>query len=617
MNAFFDLFRKIEERLFGLTAKIEYYHKPVYNRLFLTALLFNIAMLAFTAVFGYIRYETTDDYLPAFYVSGVFGEYTHQLIYMNTLYTRFLTFLSSTFKELPWYAMVLFGLTFVGMTHFTWLLLSFNPKRKLIFSYLIAVVILWFGLDIYTAMQYTKVAMILSGPALWGAFTLFLSGKSLRNHKGYFILCLILFQLGGLIRFQSLFFLIIMAPVICAVMFLFELWKTGNWKTSICPYVRCAVCFIVFFMIAGSLFGYHKYVYNSTSLGRFIMERDHHSHMLMNYGSISYDRYEDVYKEIGFSRADAALLEHWYFGSPEYYTGEKLDRIVDAASASTQLKTNPKRFFINRLYFLKSTFEHVRMNAVLILLLFGAVFLKNKNAAFWGGALSYYAAVVVLAYRGRIVDRIAYCMLMFALTGMIYGLQRASVYPCWNLHSKSKMCFAKLLAFAAGLVIFAGPTLSCLKYFYINGEQYYLRKTQDGAKDVLEYISSHKDQVFASSAAFTSKFRGVLPFRRFVFGDYSNMVPAHGCLMYCDPEQFTRNNVSPVEFPKQLVDNDNLYLISSEDKSTLLYQVDVFLDYIKEHYYPDVKVKKLKEFDSGFGLYKFYVEQPGVKSESD
>ena len=95
------------------------------------------------------------------------------------------------------------------------------------------------------------------------------------------------------------------------------------------------------------------------------------------------------------------------------------------------------------------------------------------------------------------------------------------------------------------------------------------------------------------------------------------MVPVHSWLMFCSPEQFTRNHLSLTGFPKQFVDNDNLYLISSEDKSTLLYQVDVFLDFIREHYYPDVKVKKLKHFDSGFGLYKFYVEQPGVKSESD
>ena len=615
MNALSDLSKKIGKCLFILTATIEYWHKIFYKNLFLTALLFNIAMLAFTAIFGYIRYETCDDYLPAFFVSGAFGEYTHQLIYMNTLYTRFLTFLSSTFKEFPWYATVLYSLTFVGMTHFTWLLLSFNPKRKLLLSYIIAVVVLWFGLDIYTAMQYTKVAMILSGPALWGVFTLFFSGESLRKHKCYFMFCAILFQLGGLIRFQSLLFLIIMAPVICAVMFLAEIWKTGSWKTGswktiIRPYIQSGVCFICFFFVAGSLFGYHKHVYNSTELGRFILERDHHSHLLMNYGSIAYNKYEKVYKEIGFSKADVALLEHWYFGSPEYYTGEKLDHIVAASSSMTLLKTNPKKFFLNRLDFFKCCFEHVRRAAVLLLLLFGAIFLKNKKAAFWGGAFAYFAALLVLAYRGRIVDRIACCMLLFALTGMIYGLQRASVYPWWNFHSAGKLCYARLMAFAAGLVIFAGPTLSCLKYFYINGEQYYLRKTQNGAQEAMEYIRTHKDDIFAATTVFTSEFRGAQPFRKFVFGEYSNVVPAQGCLMFCSMAQFTRNHVSPADFPKQLVDKDNFYLISSEDKSTLLYQADVFLDFIREHYYPDVKVKKIREFDSGkFGLYKYYIER--------
>ena len=616
MNNLSDLFREIGNRLFRWTAKIEYYHKSFYKRKLLTALLFNLGILAFTAVFGYIRYETCDDYLPAFFVSGVFGEYTHQLIYMNTLYTRFLTFLSSTIKEVPWYAIILFGLSFVGMTHFTWLLLSFNPKRKLMLSYVIAMVVLWFGLDIYTAMQFTKVAMLLSGPALWGVLVLCFSGESPRNHKIYSVFCLILFQIGGLIRFQSLLFLIVMTPVICTVMFLSDLWKNHDWKKSIRPYMQCAIWFVCLFAIAGLFFGYHKYVYNSTSYGRFMMKRDHHSHMLMNYGDIGYERYEDAYKKIGFSKADADLLQHWYFGSPEYYTSEKLDYLVSETSALTQLKTNPKQFLLSRCLFLKGQFEHVRMNAVLILLLFGAIFLRNKNAAFWGGALAYYAAVAVLAYRGRIVDRIAYCMLLFALISMIYGLQRAFLYQRWNPFSASRLCYAKLLAYTMGLVLLAGPTLSCLKYFYINGEQYYLRKNQNGAKDVLEYISSHKDMVFASSAVFTSKFRGAQPFRRFVFGEYSNAVPAHGCLMYCSPQQFTRNHVTPTDFPKQLVDNDNLYLISSNDKTTLLYQVEVFLNYIKEHYYPDVKVKKIKEFDSGFTVYKFYNELPEENNQN-
>lgn len=610
MNNQLDLYRKIGNSLFRWTARIEYCHRFLYERKLLTALLFNLGMLTFAAVFGFIRYETSDDYISALFVSGVFGEYTHQLIYMNTLYTRFLAFLSSTFKEFPWYATVLFGLAFVGLTHFIWLILSFNPKRKLLLSYIIAVIVLWFGLDIYTAIQYTKVAMLLSGPALWGLFFLLFSGESLRDHKGYFVFCLILFQIGGLIRFQSLLFLIVMIPVVCAVMFLSDLRKTGDWKKSIRPYMQCAILFVCFFMIAGLFFGYHKYVYNSTPYGRFIMERDHHSHMLMNYGDISYEKYEDAYKKIGFSKADVDLLEHWYFGSPEYYTSEKLDFLVEETSALTLLKRNPKAFFSSRMLFLKNRFKHVRLAAVWILLLFGIIFLKNKDAAFWGGALSYYAAVFVLAYRGRVVDRIAYCMLLLALMIMICGLRRASLYQRWNLHSAGSLCYAKLLTFAIGLVLFAGPTLSCLKYYYINGEQYYLRKTQDGAKDVLEYIGSHKDMVFASSVVFTAKFRGAQPFRRFVFGQYSNTVPAHGCLMYCSAQQFTQNHVSPVDFPKQLVDNDNLYLISLNDQTTLLYQVEVFLNFIKEHYYPNVKVKKIKEFDSGFTVYKYYNDPP-------
>ena len=85
MISLFELYRKIGNSLFRWTARIEYYHRFLYTRKLLTALLFNLGIFAFTAVFGYIRYDTCDDYLPAFFVSGVFGEYTHQLIYMNTL----------------------------------------------------------------------------------------------------------------------------------------------------------------------------------------------------------------------------------------------------------------------------------------------------------------------------------------------------------------------------------------------------------------------------------------------------------------------------------------------------------------------------------------------------
>lgn len=597
------------------------YVKLLYKSDIWFALVINIFFLGLVLICCDLKYEVSDDFVMASILSGAYGDSQNpQMIFVNVIIGYLLLPFYRIFPRVSWYFIAQLLLVFISSTSITWLLLKKVERIKAVM--LSVLLILFFTNDAYILMQFTKTAMyaIMAGSMIfiWGIF---------REKKRIPVIyggCLCL--LGTMVRFSTIY---IVGPYLI-FMIGYEVFlmmkKQGLQKNELKALFRW---FVIIAISGGGLigiaFGLNKldsYTYHNDEEYGFFSEYNGARAGIVDIADYGYQVYADELQKIGISENDYAMLKKWGFADNEYFS---LDKLQEISKIIKKYYKGREVTFENLLDSIQSReVQKYPIYLVCILILFIGAFFDYKK--WWMSLTSIVAGMGLLmyfAYRERSIYRIEYCVFLGMFLSMIYFWEKKDSFvkeECGlqNQLIVNRMCVITITLCVLGNILVYIPDTSYqsitsdTRKEYIDNKFYHSWNYNAGKyrrvvnkykpeNELLKEFEQNPDNYYFMD--FTTTIQTLYfeysPWKALPVGYYSNFSYLSGVtsnfpdvVKHLEEKEITNPLKSLVEENVYLVDNQNLGLK---------------LDYLKEHYYPNVRAELYKTL-SGYHIWKLYKE---------
>lgn len=566
----------------------------------------NTLFLALALLFCDIKYEVSDDFVMATILSGAYGESPDpQMIFVNTLLGYFLLPFYYIFPSISWYLVFQLVLCLVSFILVTYMLLE--RLNRYIAVLIILLLLTMFSDDVYILPQFTKTAML----AVMAGGLVFLWTILYKKSKLLLILSSLVCVAGTLIRFSTIY---IAGGFIIFILLLeyYALIKKKKYKSLILTTILGGV-------LIGSVVAFHLvniYTYQNDSASDYFRRYNTARGKIVDQIDYGYEAYESELKKIGISETDYYILKGWSFGDDEYFDLEKMEKI---AAIITEYNSSQKIDW-------GDLYEQIQERKILnypvfwacAIILAMSIICQKKSYRYilvFGIGLLFEVYFFVA---GRVVYRVEYGIFLSVFLASVFLWKNENSRLDFNNYDTQKVIsILSVIIFLVQIPIYI-PDNSYKSIDKENRKEYIdsifgnswdynalkYRKVVNYEKQLnglIEEIEEHPENFYFLDFGTTiqSLYFEWSPFQNLPIGYYNNNLYLAGITSNLPSVNYILENRGIKSPLKDLV-KDNIYLVDN-------YNLQLKLDYIREHYYPNVKADLYKEV-GGYQIWKFYLE---------
>lgn len=539
------------------------------------ALFLNAVFLILTVLIVRVGFESNDDPTLAAFVDGQMAQSTSYVPYINIVLGWLHRHIYDALgRDIAWHTFCQYALLYAGFTA-----LSFTICERvgaLRGAVVTTVLLLFFGVDVYCIISYTKTAAVCT---VGGMALLLHAYEREGRHPAALVFGVLLCVMGFMLRQMEFLPCFALMAVLC----LRPLWDILAARESAGEKLRrfgkLARPFALVLAISAALYAVNEYAWSREPWSVY-HEFDKVRVAYSDYGRPAYESMPEAYDALGLSRADVQLLYDSDYFDPDVFSAETMQAIADARDA---LFPRPSIGECVGLFLDKAIpgfFVNLHVYGFLLILALwlaaGEHKLRDWLVAACEGAL-FAAAYLYLIWRGRyLVDRVDLGLLLCA----------ASV-PALMLDGE-KLRREKMLTVLV-LLLAVGTSHYLMRDWYRSAPA----EDRSETRAAYERILQDKDHVYlAKLDAVTDGLWS--PFEPYPQGYWDRIVLLGGfdCL---HPTIMNNLALYGVENPyRDCVGNGKVYLI--EDN------IDLTLQYIHEHYDPNARAGLVEPLSSETGM---------------
>jgi hypothetical protein len=577
------------------------------------ALFINLCFIVLIFVFCDSKYEVSDDFVMASILSGAYGDGTNpHMIFVNVILGYILMPLYYLFPQVSWYYVFQIAVIFLSSVTITYLLFEWTERTSAkVLSILFIVV---FTGEAYILVQFTKTAIfaIMAGALMfiWALFHKKGIGKTVWGAA----LCIV----GVWIRFKTIYVAGMFILLMLAYEVVRQLMRQKATKAFAVWLSKILVCGGILILLAYAGRWLNAYSYSNEEAYSYFRKYNSARSQIVDYAVEDYNIYEEELRAIGISENDFYMITTWSFADNEVFsleTMEQIARIVRDKAAELRGGFTDVLNNIQSREFLK----YPACIACLILLGLSIIlnpkrwWLTLGSLAGSGGLLFYFS------YIGRSVYRVEWAVFFAAFISGLYfweNQKESDASSCQDSAYIYKVCTNILGVLCVGSLVLYIPDR---EYRYIDSQSrkayidntFYtswnygtgkMRKVVNKDKPengLLEELENNEQNFYFLdfNTTIQTLYYEWPPWEALPSGYYSNCLYLGGITTnFPEVNQILEEKEysNPL---KELVD-DNVYLVDNKG-------VDLKLNYLREHYYPEARAELYKEVD-GYQIWKFY-----------
>ena len=293
-----------------------------------TALILNAVFLVLTVLIVRVGFESNDDPTLSAFVDGQMANSTAYIPYINIVLGAALKGIYTVLgRETAWHTFCQYALLYAGFTTLSFVLCE--RLGTLRGAAVTTVLLLFFGVDVYCIINYTKTASVCT---VGGMALLLYAFEKQGRHPAALTLGVLLSVMGFMLR--SMEFLPCFA--LMAVLCLRPLWGILEGREStgdqLKRFGRLAAPFALVLLISAALYAVNEWAWSKepwTNYHEFDKVRVAYS----DYGRPAYAEMPEAYEALGLSQADVQLLYDSNYFDPEVFSAETMQAITDARDA--------------------------------------------------------------------------------------------------------------------------------------------------------------------------------------------------------------------------------------------------------------------------------------------
>ncbi len=537
------------------------------------ALLLNAVALVLTAVVVRVGFESNDDPTLAAFVDGQMAHSTAYIPYLNIVFGALLKLLYTVLgRDAAWYTFVQYALLFAGFTA-----LSFAVCERvgaLRGAAVCAVLLLFFGVDAYSVISYTKTAAVC---AVGGA-SLLLHGAERGGRRGASLVPGALLCLFGFMQ-RPMEFLPCFA--LAAVLCLRPAWDilAGRTGGKLRRLGRLALPYALVLVLCAGLYAVNEYAWSKEPWSAY-HEFDKVRVAYSDYGRPAYALMPEAYDALGLSESDVRLLGEGDYFDPLVFSAETMQKISDARDARYPRPTPGQCLGLLLEKALPGFFTHLPVYGLMLVL---ALWLAAGEHGARGllcmvceGGI-FTLAYLYLIYRGRyLIDRVDLGLLLAAAAVLALLLDREKL-------RRERLLTVLVLVLALGTS------------HYLTRDSYRTAPAGDSSarRSAYERLAADREHVYLTKLGAAGD--GLWsPFEPGVQGYWDRIVLLGGfdCLHPTVMENLAQYGV---EVPyRDCVGNDRVFLLEDD--------IDLTLRFIREHYEPAARAERVEPLSGETGL---------------
>lgn len=598
------------------TEKIKSNIKKIRDSSFFRAFAVNILFFSFAVLLCEQKYEVSDDFVMETILSGAYGGGVNpRILFSNTIYGYILAPLYRIWPDISWYFILQLVSGLISFTAISYIL--FRELDMLRACFFTVFMLAFFSNDIYILTNFTKTAgiCIMAGSVLV-LYALFQSHK-----KGQLAAGMLLCVLGSLQRFQSLY---LAGPFIAAVLlvefarfFITQRKENGHINIKDRRFLKILIggfsliALILLCKFAGDM------TYKSSEEYRDYKRYAAVRADIVDAKYYNYSVYKDDFERLGISENDFAMLHHWNFADPEYFTVEKLENISETIINNNSLQPVRWRQILkdmrNREYL-----KYPVVIACVIMLVIGLVRNTRKWWFYIGMAGICGCMLMYFFVRGRVLYRVEYPIFLGLFVSVMYITLLKIRHNKYGLRIGRIASVLGILLFVLFQIRIYVPDNSYKsvrtddrkKYLdavfdksWNYDERKYRRVTDkwDSSEGLIAEIKANPDNFYMLdfNTTIQSLYYDWNVYESLGKGYYDNFAYLSGVTMeYPDVNRLFEKN--GIKNPLKDLVKDGVYLVDNAN-------CDEIIAYLKEHYFPDANAVFIKSVE-GYKIWKINAE---------
>lgn len=568
----------------------------------------NLFFLLLVLLFCDLKYEVSDDFVMAAILSGAYSNTQNpQMIFVNVIIGYLLLPFYKLLPAVSWYFVLQLFLCFLSFVFVTYMLLE-----ELDFFSAITLSILFitfFSNDAYVLTQFTKTAML----AIMAGAMLFLRALFRTKSKPGILLGAVLCLAGTLIRFSTAYiaggFI-----VFITIIEIFRYYKANkNDKTFLKHMIGMASAGLILVMFILGAKAWNWYTYNNDESYGYFYAYSSARARIVDYPDYGYEAYEDQLDAIGISENDYYMIRSWNFADNDVFSLEQMERIADIVTSYHENKG------INFEQILEQMQDRKFMAYPIFLacLIISIMSIWGNTKRWWTIFAAWIMGSGLLTYfyiRDRVLYRIEYTVFLGIFLTILYFWDRKTKIQLQNIPNMRAICVITSIIFC---IIQTPMYLSDNSYKYVASDErkIYLDEVfnaswnYDGRKyrkvvnkglssdNLMSEIEAHPDNFYFLdfNTTIQSLYYDWSPFSALPAGYYKNCLYLGGVTTNF-PDVVSILKEKELENPLKNLVNKNVYLVDNCN-------IEMELQYLREHYYPDVTAELYKEVE-GYQIWK-------------
>ena len=544
-----------------------------------TALVLNAVFLVLTVIIVRVGFESNDDPTLSAFVDGQMAKPTAYIPYINIVLGAALKGIYDVLgRETAWHTFCQYALLYLSFTA-----LSFTLCERLGAlrgAAVTAVLLLFFGVDVYCIISYTKTAAVCT---VGGTALLLYAFENEGRHPAAYLFGVLLSLLGFMLR--SMEFLPCFA--LMAVLCLRPLWGIAAAGDSagekLKRFGKLALPFALVLVFSAGLYAVNERAWSKEPWTRY-HEFDRVRVAYSDYGRPAYEEMPEAYEALGLSEADVKLLYLSDYFDPDVFSAETMQAITEARDARFS-RPSPGEcvgLFLDKA--MPGFFLNLPVYGLLLILVLWLAAGQHRLCDWVCLALEaalFSAAYLYLIWRGRyLVDRVDLGLLLCVSAVLALMLDEEKL-------RREKMLTVLVLLAAVGTS------------HYLMRDWYRSAPAEDKTELRAAYERLLEDREHVYLAKLDAVTDGLWsPFEPYGKGYWDRIVLLGGfdCLHPAIMDNLAQYGV---ENPyRDCVGNEKVYIIEDD--------VDLTLRFIREHYDPHAKAEPVEPLSSetGLGIYR-------------
>lgn len=555
------------------------------EHLFLQSLLVNAVYYYALYRFVGIYFETNDDMGMAQIAYNVYGSPTSNLVFINPFIGKLIHVLLAVIPSLPWYSLLQILFVYVSFC----VIVYFLIKKNYNLGWLISVILLLtFGYDFYTRLQFTKTAgaaaiagILLFSDALFIQKISVQKTEQIQNTPHYYIELAAAFVL---LLFSSAYRwdMFLLTTALMSFLFAYTFFQCKDKKarlyTGIFFALTCLLCIGVIslrnqYYIAHPDWQYYK-EFNQ-------LRADFVDHEIPDY-----EENLPTYEALNINDGDLELFRHWNFADPEIVNANSLKKIISLKDGTAIDGAFFHRFFG---WFPSAFLNYTWLRgffAVFLLVLF--VDRKRSSLSFLFYAALFTVINCYFAYIDRfLTNRIDICLLfaiILSITAIVLQTDMDN------------------LAFSGNYVFIISAIVFIMLFPEIRAEHYDFREKLEEQKDaavLYDQISGDKSNLYLFSISGTLEQPINLKYSAtdvMEENSASNISLLGGWLTYSPIFMNIWKNYGINNPFKDAINRPDIIWVAESD------QMDQYVSYIRRHYDENVFAAQIRQLN-GYPMY--------------